>query len=110
MKLNILRYFPLFQIKLELVHLQSLSQENLSPEEDDKDSNEDIIGVDEDSYDGMFSTEADTAEVSAVEFIVDDYYEHEVTLENPIAYFEDIEDDGDDMDLRTGRIQKERRR
>ena len=74
-------------------NLQSLSQENLSPEEDDKDSNEDIIGVDEDSYDGMFSTEADTAEVSAVEFIVDDYYEHEVTLENPIAYFEDIEDE-----------------
>ena len=74
-------------------NLQSLSQENLSSEEDDKDSNEDIIGVDEDSYDGMFSTEADTAEVSAVEFIVDDYYGHEVTLENPIAYFEDIEDE-----------------
>ena len=73
--------------------LQSLSQEDLSSEEDDKDSNEDIMGADEDSYDGMFSTEADTAEVSAVDFIVDDYYEHEVTLENPIAYFEDIEDE-----------------
>ena len=71
--------------------LPILSQEDLSSEEDYEDSNEVVMEVD--SYDGMFSTEADTAEVSAVEFIVDDYYDQEVTLENPIAYFEDIEDE-----------------
>ena len=73
----------------------TLSQEDLSSEEEDRDSNENVMeNVIEESYDEMFSTEADTAEVSAVEYIVDEYYYgQEVTLEHPIAYFEDIEDD-----------------
>ena len=73
----------------------TLSQEDLSSQEDDGDSNENVMeNAIEESYDEMFSTEADTAEVSAVEYIVDEYYyEQEVTLEHPIAYFEDIEDD-----------------
>ena len=71
----------------------TLSQEDLSSE--DGDSIENVMeNVIEESYDEMFSTEADTAEVSAVEYIVDEYYYgQEVTLEHPIAYFEDLEDD-----------------
>ena len=74
-------------------------QEDLSSEEDvnsnEKVDNKSVMeNVIEESYDEMFSTEADTAEVSAVEYIVDEYYYgQEVTLEHPIAYFEDIEDD-----------------
>ena len=73
----------------------TLSKEDLYSEDKNEGSYDNIMeNVIEDSYDEMFSTEADTAEVSAVEYIVDEYYyEQEVTLENPFAYFEDIEDE-----------------
>lgn len=83
--------------RAEIVNINlTLSKEDLYSEEDKDEGSYDntMENVIEDSYDEMFSTEADTAEVSAVEFIGDEYYyEQEMTLENPFAYFEDIEDE-----------------
>ena len=62
-------------------------------EEDSQDSSEEDTEI-EDNIDSIFSTEANTAEVSAIDYIVDEYhYEQEVTLDHPITDFEDIEED-----------------
>ena len=77
------------------INLTLSKEDSYSAEDNDEGSYDNIMdNVIEDSYDEMFRTEADTAEVSTVEYIVEEYYyEQEVTLENPIAYFEDIEDE-----------------